>query len=439
MQPTFKKMKVGFFVAVAGPSYDFDSAIYENKQSFQEFVNFSSNGSYQGGAFMSWFLKKGKKKKAVLDVILSPEEQLLLLNEEKQRCLNQIDHEFERAKRTVKEMYQRRIESANLSEKNLTFQDIVFAANNEKHPLVYEITRSNNYAQYYLISRGRYTPNPFRIEVTNHKNVVFLKAFEEGNADDPFIFLHYDKINDKYSEYGWKLRCDYAAKYQIKHFLFELMDVARQNRMEHHPKVKSHHAAYYAFERTLENQSFQWKEELHRELQVIAAEKQAKVGGVVASFRTRSLLFEQEIEKRVKEEQVMADYERLKAKDESMPRFKPESRSIPSITQNGRVFNPDTQRAMSDLFQRVYGLLQFESLLDVYTQHDLTSLYQKDIQELWFGFIKLDEEMQEKERDRFLSILDKIHLRLDGVDAKLEQLQTVDYEKKMTFLESKYQ
>lgn len=395
---------------------------------------------------MFLFNRRKRKKELSEKNYISPEEHLLILKDEKTELIKSLKYEYERKEKIIKEKFQALLEQANLSEKRLSFTEIIFDADNKKHPLIYEITHANHYAQHYLFSRGRFTPNPYKIEVNNHKNVLFLRCYENSDTENPIIFLHYDKMNNKYTEFSWTLPSDYVEKFQIKQFLYDLMKAVFEKRIENFDKVQSYHSAFFAFERTLEGKSFEWKAELEAELELLRSEKMNALEQLADTYKAKAAVYQDQVEKNnemkrlEKEKNRLLDEHKNLMLTENFNQLHPNSPNTPSLKKNfeGHIADDETHIAMRKLFYRVQELLSYEHLLDPHSQHDLTSLYGKDIHELWYGFIKLDTDTQTKEKYRFLALVDRIHNRLNTIEAKVEYTQTIDYEKKMTFLESKY-
>jgi hypothetical protein len=386
------------------------------------------------------FFKIGKRKKERVEGVLgSPEEKMLLLKEEFRNKQNEIEVIFEKKERQIKEKYQKLDEQESITEKNVPFEKVIFEAESEKHPLVYEITRSNDYAKYYIFSRGRYTTNPYRIEINNQKNVMFLMCYDEKAEDEPFIFLHYDRAKKQYTEYAWHLDVDYVEKHQIKQFLFELMKSIEDERLEFYKKVRHYYSTFFAFERTLNSTEFKWKSELKKDMDLIKAQKEASIALANRDYKKKSSILEEEIQKKLGKRKIINESDQIKIKDD----LKSVSLNVYPVKErvlkrDEKMADAETQESMNRLFRRVYDLLEFENLMDSRSRHNLSALYEKDIHELWYGFINLSEERKVEEKQRFLSLHREIHDFLDEVDSNLDRLRMVDYEKKMLFLEEKY-
>lgn len=359
--------------------------------------------------FLSYLQRKKQKMEPP-----TPQEKVLQLQtqyDELYRCLHD---EYAQKKEALEESYRKKVAQINDKEKHIPFHQTIIDAQNGAILLVYDIINANNYAKTYLFSRGKYTLNRFSFTVNVQKNCMFLSVLEEGKKE-PFIRLYYDKVTKNASEYDWDYACDFVVKQQVKRFLCDMMEYILKDRLVFHPSLVSELRTKENFLTQLEENEAQLFTEFRAQKTSLEHDLAQKIQALKASFASSY----QPLTTLIAEEE---------AKKQSM---------VP-VKKEFHVHDSDISIQLNALFHRVYSLMSMDNLLDPVTKHEVHTLYERDIHELWHTFLQLDQQKQQQEKPRILAILTSIDAVLDGFEEKTKAIQSLDYEKKIRYLEKKY-
>jgi len=384
---------------------------------------------------MKWFgfRLKSKKKKGMEPS--SPEELLFTLYKEYEESVKEIHFQFDSKKQELEESLQKALENRKEWEKNISFAEMILDSDKGIVPLVYELITSGKYAKEYRFSRGKFTLNPYHIHVIHYTNCIFLHAYHSDDKE-AFITLYYDKVKNSFDEYRWTLPVDFVLKQQIKLFLFDLLKDVLKDRLFQKDKYISEFRASEKFILEMKN--------MRDELWVIYDEKINIMEKECDDFLHEK---RREYESSLKplEEKVRINKE-AKEKKENDDRLLHHAKSISLLLPDTEFFSKkklivhdeEVKEKMKSVFLKVHELVSADFLMDAESRHDVTALYEKDIHELWYSFMQLDEDNQKKEKNRFLSLLNSINGRLDFIENRIKAQDEIDFEKKMRYMERKF-
>lgn len=378
--------------------------------------------------------KIGKRKKTTISTLKSPEEHAFELKQKYKEDIKAVEFDFETKKREVEELFLKKSQERKENEKKVSFEQLIFDAEKEIHPLVYEMTVSGKWAKEYHFSRGKFTLNPYLIHVIEYNNCMFLHVLHK-NQTSSFITLYYDKIKKTNQEFKWDYPCDFVLKHQIKIFLFGILEDVRKETMYRNKHYRSEYRASEAFFSDLLKNETELKESFDKKMASLIEQKENCVSSLTNSYQSSLQPLEEEMEWNKQKKEKEEKEKQLKLYEDSISISIPELSFIP---KNFQVYDKEIIDNMRKLFHRIHDLFSIEYLLDSEHRHNLHTLYEKDVHELWYSFMQLDEEKQKNDKSRFLSLLNNIHSYLDEIDSRIKLMDEIDYEKKLIYMENKY-
>lgn len=383
-------------------------------------------------------LKNWFRKKSEIVVPEDIEEVIEMIERKYEEKRTEVRQRYEADERTLQRSYEEKIDEGRLYEKELSFFQILEEAEQEAHPLEYTVERGSVHYKKVTFFRSKQSPNPFRIIVEEHKNCLFLGVVngESHHVKDQVITLYYDKVKKRFQEYDWTIDYDYAIKHHMRMFLYDVMKHVKEDQLERYPFYKSEFRARDEFWK----REHEWKEAYQQELLVLKEECDLAYIKVNELYEKELAPYRQERNKLeaqkmaellLKREKEQEERKRLQEKEKAE-----EERLIQQLS--GRVFDDEINLLMKRLFQYARQLVEKEHLLDIIQAHELRKLYEKDLQELWKSYSRLEEKKQKQEKPRFQRLLHGLETHLQSFEERMKEADTFDYEKKMTYMERKY-
>lgn len=411
------------------------------------------------------------------DVVKTPMEQMNSLMQAYEAKQKRVEEKHEQQIRILRETYESKVDAEKHFEKDLSLPTIILEAENGSYPLEYSIVERREKAfKKVVFKRGKQSPNPYEVTVEEYKNVLFLSVTRglKTHAKDAIITLQYDKIKKIYSEFKWSYACNYVVKHQMRMFLYDVMKHVQEESFHLFQKYISEFKVRELFW----SKKHSWRIEYDAEVLTIEQEKEKVLKTMTEEIAwaiapSRQIIQEQElIEKEAiaSREAELLEYQKLLATDKELFRVKfgkdgideskqpninglnlIDSSANPLLIFNNpkkkleglhesehMVYDQEVALKMKNLYHQATLLMKKKSLLDMQYAYELERLYERDIQEIWKGYVGLNEGKQKSEKDRFTRILLGIEDVLGDLEEKIKRVDDMDYERKMLYMEQAY-